>query len=382
MNRKEIARVAFAGLLALSLVIASCASVQQPAPPAAAPGQGAAPLQGWEADWQRVLAAARQEGPLNIYSPAAADLRVGMTEAFKEKYGLDIEWTAGKAAELAEKYLRERQAGLHIADLMMGSTQRQLTVMKPGGMLEPIKPLIILPEVLDMKLWFQGEIPWVDNEKMYTMESILAPDYKVAVNTKMVRPEEIASYNDLLNPKWKGKIVVGNPVLTMKLFSQISTVMGPDWWRKLVANDPVIVDDNRLGTEWLAHGKYPIAILPRQDIREEFVRAGASIDLVKPREASFLDGGAIGTSMFKKAPHPNAARVFANWFLSKDGSYLQSRVIGRQSARLDVPIDHIAADMRRDPSVKYVVTVNEEFNQRMANETPLAQEIFAPLLRK
>lgn len=149
-----------------------------------------------------------------------------------------------------------------------------------------------------------------------------------------------------------------------------------------MANSPVMVDDDRLGNEWLAHGKYPIAILSRQNIQMEFMKAGAPVEMVRTKEAAFLDGGQIATSLIDRAPHPNAARVFVNWYMSKEGSYLQSTVIGAQSARLDVPLGHIAPELRRDASVKYLSTRTEDFNLRMLKETLLAQEVFAPVLRK
>ncbi|MBI4329688.1 MAG: hypothetical protein HY673_00220 [Chloroflexi bacterium] len=96
---------------------------------------------------------------------------------------------------------------------------------------------------------------------------------------------------------------------------------------------------------------------------------------------AFLSGGAIATSLLNRAPHPNAARVYVNWYLSKDGSTVQSRVVGVHSARSDVPTDHLRPEDIRDPSVKYVETEAEWYFTQNATNQEVAAKIFAPLLK-
>ncbi|MBI4329694.1 MAG: extracellular solute-binding protein [Chloroflexi bacterium] len=385
MNIKTIVRAALAGLFCLSLVLLACTAPQAPlpAPTTKAPAAGATQQAGWQQDWEKTLAAARQEGPLMLYISGAAGTREAIGKAFKEKFGLQIEYVVAQSAQLTAKILQERRAGLFLADVTIGSTTNQITVLKPEGHSVPIKPLLVLPEVLDKNLWFRGDIPWVDKEKMYIMNNVLTPSYKVTVNTNMVKPEEIQSYNDLLNPKWKGKIVVMNPTLSVGPFTQIAYVMGLDWWRKLVQNEPVMTDVDRQAGEWIAQGKYPLGILARADVLEEFVKAGAPVARAKPKEGSFLGGGGIAASILERAPHPNAARVFANWYLSKDGGLVLSKAVAGQSARLDVPADHLDKEDMRDPSVKYIEVETEEFfalmgEHRAANGP--AMQIFGPLV--
>ncbi|MBI4333866.1 MAG: extracellular solute-binding protein [Chloroflexi bacterium] len=215
------------------------------------------------------------------------------------------------------------------------------------------------------------------------MNSILTPDYNLAVNTTMVRPDEIKSYNDLLDPRWKGKIVLTNPTVVVRMFTTIASVMGLDWWRKLAANqEPVVASNDRQVVEWLAHGKYPIAIFSQSASLDEFVRAGAPVKRVQPKEGSSIRGGIVATGLLNRAPHPNAAKVFANWFLSKEGGLVQSIAVAGQSARLDVPVDHLDPELRRDPSAKYVDTETEEFFLKMAADRVAggaAWEVFGTL---
>ncbi|MBI4331357.1 MAG: extracellular solute-binding protein [Chloroflexi bacterium] len=383
MNGKTIGKATFVGIVCSILILLSCAPPQAPVPPDKAPGAAVAiQQQGWEQDWQKAIAAARQEGPLVIYvSGASAELRQEMTKGFKNKFGLDVEWLEGKSAELIAKILQERRAGLFIPDLIMGSTTRQQTILKPEGVLDPIKPLLVLPEVLDKKVWFGGDIAWVDNEKMYTINATLAPDYLLTINTSIVKPDDIKSYNDLLAPRWKGQITMLNPGGSLKPFSEILLVMGPDWWRKLVQQEPALTDNQRVAYEWVARGKYPIGILGSASVRQEFITAGAPMAKVIPKEGSFLGGVANATSLMNRAPRPNAAKVFVNWYLSKEGAALQSRVAVAQSARLDVPTDHLTPDSMRDPSATYVSVETEEFYMKAANDNTLALQIFAPLVK-
>ncbi|MBI4332144.1 MAG: extracellular solute-binding protein [Chloroflexi bacterium] len=382
MIGKMIGKLSSIGLVCFGLTLLSCMATQAPEPPTArepaGPATAVASRASWEEDWARTLAAARQEGPLIIYGAGGDGVRVAIGKSVKEKYGLDIEWVAGLGATLTARIVQERRVGLFVPDFIMGGTTNQQAVLKPEGMLDPIKPLLVLPETLNREVWFGGEIPWVDNDKMYTMTSILSPDYRVAVNTTIVRPEEIKSYNNLLDPRWMGKIVVRNPMGSMQWFSQLLQVMGPDFVRKLAANSPAIVENDRQGVEWLAQGKVAIMIIAQPGVLEEFVGAGAPVAKAIPQEASFIAGAGIATSLLNRAPHPNAAKVYVNWYLSKEGGDVQSRVTAMQSARLDVAPDHLATELRRNPSVKYVRVETEDFFLRLVSDRKVAQEVFGP----
>ena len=71
--------------------------------------------------------------------------------------------------------------------------------------LESFEPALVLPEVKDPKNWWGGHI-WVDNAKRYIYSSQAYQTENMWYNSDQVKPEEIRSFNDLLNPKWSGKI--------------------------------------------------------------------------------------------------------------------------------------------------------------------------------
>lgn len=382
MIGKIIRNATLIGIACCVLVVLACTAQQTPAPATRAPEVKATVVQAaWEQDWQKTLAAAKKEESLMIYTAAAGELRQVTDKSFKDLYGLTIEWVPLKAAEVGPKIFQERRAGLYIPDIVIGAVSRQITELKPAGALDPIKPLLVLPEVLDKKLWFGGDIPWVDNEKMYTINSILSPEWKIAVNTTMVKPGEIKSYNDLLDPRWKGKIILIDPVLNGRPTAIFNTLMGADYLRKLAGQLPAITGDQRLGVEWLAQGKYPIMIVSRMDEISQFRNAGASVAMVKPVEGTTLAGGQITASMMNRPAHPNAAKVFVNWYMSKEANIVFSRFLNLQSGRFDVPTDHLSADEMRDPSVKYLIAESEDFQLKQAEGLNLVKEIFGPLMK-
>ena len=152
--------------------------------------------------------------------------------------------------------------------------------------------------------------------------------------------------------------------------------------RELVKQEPFITRDQRLQAESLARGKYAVAIGVQPDIQAEFIKMGARIQTIIPEEGAWLGGGPGLIAAFSKAPHPNAAKVFINWFLSKEGQTLYSRTARAESARLDVPNDHLNKADRRDPKVKYFISEDESFlKKKREYEKKWAKEIFGPLIR-
>lgn len=380
MTSKLIRTLAVTGIMSLALIILSCAPAPTatPAPVATTPTTGTPnPSQ---TDWDNTLAAARKEGTLVIYSPATAEVQRSISQSMKDKYGVTVEWTSLKTQEIPVKLSQERRAGLYLADAVAGGgVSQMMNDLKPTGALDPIKPLLVLPEVLDTKLWYGGQLPWVDNEKMYVVCPILGPDYKLYINTNLVKPDEIKAYSDLLDPRWKGKVMMSNPVLYPAAFAEVRELMGTDFLRKLAQTEPVIVDDEGLGANWLGQGKYPIIIINRVDVITQMITAGAPVKKVAPKEGAFLAGGSMYTSVVNRAPHPNAAKVLSNWWLSKDGATMFSKLVGMQSARLDIPTDFLSPDAIRDSSVKYLIAETEEFRgPASAAGRALGAELFGP----
>lgn len=391
-------RILAVSLLLLMLLV-SCApqasptptSAQPPSAPAAvpvpaAPKTAAPAKQPWELEWEKLISLAQKEGSAVVYCSASATTRATLTKAFRDKYGVSLEFVSGRGSEIAEKVLSENRAGLHLGDVYIGGTTTQVNSLKPAGVLVPLEPVLILPEVKDPKVWWEGKLPWADDNQLL-FASLAFPTNAVSINTKLVKKEEIESWNDLLNPKWKGKIGINDPTITgpgLRMIGALLDVLpgfGEGYLRKLAQQEPYIIRDQRLQVDWLAQGKISVLLAPDPAPIAEFQSAGASVDSLVPKEGTVVTTG-IGAVSLLKAPHPNAAKLFINWFLSKEGQTLYSRAYNAQSGRLDVPTEGISPAFVRQPGVKYLNTEFEAYAKAAAKNAEILKEIFGSSARR
>ncbi len=339
----------------------------------------------WEVEWGKTIQTAKKEGTVILYSTANASVRTATGDAFKSKFGIVLESVTGRGSEQAQRLINERRNGLYLADIYMAGTTTPLNQLKPVGVLDPMEPAFILPEVKDSKAWFGGSMQWVEADHMI-LAALAYPAAIILVNNQLVKKGEVKSMRDLLKPVWKGKIAVNDPTVAgagLKTFAVMGwEIMNMDYWRDFAKQEPVIVRDQRLLVEWVAHGKYPIAFAPRAPEVNEFKTAGAPIELITPEEGGFLTTGSGGVSIINRPAHPNASKVFLNWFLSREGQTVFTRAHGGQSARIDVQTEGLDPDLIRKSDVKYFAGADsEEFLKKEDKTRDLAAEIFINLIK-
>ena len=143
-----------------------------------------------------------------------------------------------------------------------------------------------------------------------------------------------------MDPTWTGKIISSDPRLGIGLHSAaaVSRSAGTDALRRLLVDQrPTIVGEARLLAEALVQGHYPVALGLRPKALAPFRDTGL-VDKVRWLDLPDADF-AVTTSLlyFDRAPHPAAARLFANWILTRDGQTLLAGSLPTNSARLDVP---------------------------------------------
>jgi iron(III) transport system substrate-binding protein len=339
--------------------------------------------QDWEKEWNGVLAGAKKEGMVGVMSSAGgSDNRRGLTEPFEKKYGIRVEYFSSSGSAMVNRIKSERAAGLSQWDIFIGGTSTPLTGLKPGGMLAPVEPAFILPEVKDGKYWLGGKPDFADKEG--TVLVMLAYSKSIIhVNTAMVKPEELGSVKDLLNPKWKGKILAADPRgpgagQTAFNFILAHKDLGPEFIRQLAKQELHLLRDDRQAAEWIATGKYPILIGGSDTDIEPFMKQNLPIRLIDPRtlkEGGYLSVGPGGISLLSSAPHPNAAKVYLNWLLSREGQTAFVKSNGAQSRRLDTPIPPEPWKFR--PDLGYWVSYGEDAIFSIQNRLrPLLKEVF------
>ncbi len=340
---------------------------------------------GWELELQQTAEAAKKEGTVVVYMTAGAEVREALVKGFRDKYGITVEALNMTGREMAVKLTRERQQGLYLADIYQGGVTTPITLLLPSGtFFDPLEPAFVLPELKDpaliQKTWYEGKLLWVDKDKMVLPFMGFAIDWAF-VNTDLVKVDEMKSLRDLLNPKWKGKLLLYDPSSTGvggKLFGTIGT-FGPgfDFWRELAKQEPVIMRDHRQMAEWIAQGKYSIAIAPRPEEAQAMKDAGAHVTLLLPPvEGSILTTGSGGLAIMNKAAHPNASKLYVNWLLSKEGLTTFTKAYGAPSLRLDVPTDFLPTQKLRQPGVKYIWPEEETYLLKEVTFYPMAREIF------
>jgi ABC-type Fe3+ transport system substrate-binding protein len=260
---------------------------------------------------------------------------------------------------------RERQAGVYHWDVYVGGTPSILQTLKPAGAFAPLRPALMLPEVLDDAAWFGGlDSGWMDKEKTYSMGFGLTMNPTVVVNWDVVSHDDLKTYADLLKPQFAGKIVWDDPRLPGQGISTAQRFLvnfGADWLKRLFAEQKIAYIANpRQLAEWVVSGKYPIGIgLAPQELKI-FQQHGLGknvSDFLVPLEHPSLEYGYGTVSMLSHAPHPNAAKLYINWLLSKAGQNEWIKT-SENSRRLDVPI--ATAETAAQPGVVYVGEQNEE----------------------
>ncbi len=329
--------------------------------PAAAPTSTLTPT-GWQQKWDAVLVAGKKEGVVRIYTVWTPEVSRPMREVFFNKYGIELEFTSlDRAASLLPKIQAEQRSGLYIPDIFGIGTNTLVSDEKANGMLGPIEPLFILPEITDLKVWRNGQFPYMDRDKLVVGFTAGIERY-ILYNTTAVKNGEITSYKDLLKPQYKEKIVMTDPSMAggaNSVFAYLADdrIWGLDtasqWLRTLMVQQETSVQSNeRLATEWVARGKYPLGVAPHPASTTEFIRAGAPIDLAVPIEGQPTTAAGGGIAIPKKSEHPNAQTIFVNWLLTREGQTVFSQGYGRTSARIDVPTDFIPPTYIPGPTEK------------------------------
>jgi iron(III) transport system substrate-binding protein len=337
--------------------------------------QGLQAQAGWKEDWEKALRAAEAEGQLTLYGCCYEYDRI--LEGFKKKYPkIKVTTVLGSGGQLGSRILAERRGEKYLADVFSaGANTIHDVLYHKINSLEPIKPVLILPEVVDPSKWYQGEHRYIDPEKQYIFAFVAnSQSGQVQYNRDQhVNPTEFKSFWDLLNSKWKGKIASLDPTTfgmgAALQFFYYHPDLGPAFLRKLYGEMQVTVSrDARQMTDWLVSGKFPLCI--RCNAGSEVGKAIeqglpiGSFDTESWREggSSSAAGGTLGIP--SRAPHPNAAKVFINWFLSREGQMaLQKfgRPDAHNSRRIDIPKDDVDPYNRLAPGKKYFDLAKPEY---------------------
>ncbi len=360
-NLRTIPALVLAAIM-VSLVLAGCTppAVAPPASPTPGAGEATPGKEAWEQKWDSTLAAARKEGALVVYALWGPRSRGAVSQAFKEKFGIDVEFAPfGRGAELLARMQAEKRAGLNVVDVLAAGGPTLIATVKPTGLLGRIQPLLFLPEVVDQKMWKGGQLPFSDREGSSIAQLATAQRFMI-YNTDLVRQGELTSYKDALKPQYRDKVVLndpsvtgsGNAVLSHLALNIWNVEEAKDFLRRVVKEQRAeITRDNRITVESVARGKHAIALGARVETQADFLAVGAPIAQALTPDV-FLSHADSVLGVPTVSPHPNATSIFVNWLLSKEGHAVFVRGAGNPGLRVDAPTEGINAIFFTRPEEK------------------------------
>ncbi len=321
---------------------------------------------GWQAEWDKTVKAAEDEGALALYITGAFE--PVFREAFQKTFPkIKVTTVTGRGPELSQRVMSERRAEKYAVDLYVSGNISPLTVFHRAKILQPVQPLLLLPDVVDLSAWYEGKHHYDDAETRYIFVFEGTPrSGEITFNSKLVNPVEIKSYWDLLNVKWKGKIVSvdpfqSGPISAAQMFFYKHPELGAEFVRRLHSDTEItILRSNEQMLDWLSAGKYAFGIGAR-NVDDAMVQ-GLPLGQFLP--GSLKEGSSVtaynGTlSYFNRAPHPNAAKVAANWLLSREGQtawldYNHKTGGLYDSLREDISKDKVSERARRVKGAKFL----------------------------
>ncbi len=306
----------------------------------------------------KLVEAAKKEGEIVWYTSMAIDQSKVVLDRFNSKYPeiKPILYRSGGGA-LMNKVLTEARAGRFAFDVV-GGRGEMIQAFKEKNLLASYRS----PEtrLIDQDL-FDKEGYWYT---YYVVPNALG------YNANLVKKDEVPKgYEALLEPKWKGrKISMDNEayLLLQGLISAWGREKAIDYMKKLAAQDPVLSRGNTERVTITGAGEYPLVIAYAHTVEREKFK-GSPVDWVALEPAVVeIDPLMVGS----KAPHPNAARLFLDFLLSKEG---QEMLVEFQ--RIPVRSDVEPKPARLFRGYKRIVERPDDYKY-FAETVKLFQEIF------
>jgi iron(III) transport system substrate-binding protein len=261
-----------------------------------------------------LIEAARKEGKISYYAAIQLDVAERLGKMFEAKYpGISVRVERSGAERIFQRIAQEQGSGIHAVDVANSTDVSHYLEWKKNGWLEPY-----LPE--EVVKYFPAD--QYDPDGMYATSCAWLE--AIGYNTNLVKPEDAPkSYADLLDPKWKGKLVKGHPSYSGAILTTtfvLSRDLGWSYLEKLAqqrvmqvqsAGDPpikVMLGERAV----MADGNdYNLIVFKDQ---------GKPVEVVYPAEGSPLI--IVPSGVFKEAPNPNAARLFQNFFFSREAQQM------------------------------------------------------------
>jgi iron(III) transport system substrate-binding protein len=345
------------------LVLAACA-------PAAAPAPTSAPVAkptGSDLDWDKLVASAKQERSVVLAGPTSQAYRDEVTKAFEARFGFPLEYVALPGSEIGARITREAEAKKVTIDVMLGGGG-ELVSLLPSGLLDPLKPALAMPEVVDPSKWKGGSVKWMDAQQQFLLQTMESAPSDLVVNPDQVKQGAITSWKDLLKPEFKGKVVSHDPRREgsgLSIATYLYHVFGADYVRALYQDQAVILSsDERQLADWVGRGTYPVGLGLVQRQMEPLRSLGLKFERVFPQDGpGYRSGGSSVLKLIKNRPHPTAGIVLANWVASKEGQEIYSRHVLDVSRRTDTNVPEVPSYLQPQANMTLDTYANDFYTK-------------------
>jgi len=356
MNRRTFNQ---ALLALLSAPVASCARSEGPA----SSHRELYMFQGADRA-ERILAGAAQEGVVSIYTSLNTQDSGPLTEAFEKKYGIRAELWRSNSERLLQRAVSEARAGRYACDVLETSGPEMEAMFREGLLEEFSSPYF---EELAPASFPPHRHYVADRFNFFT----------IGYNTTLVRPEEVpGSYDDLLHPRWVGRI--GLEASDVDWFGAMVKHWGEEkglaFFRGLAQAKPQVRVGHTLLGQLLASGEIPLAANLYNHNVERVAVQGAPIRW-KALVPTFGRPNTIGVT--RRAEHPHAALLFTDFVLSREGQEIlktRNRVPSSRAVEThlnDFPFEMIDPTITLDEEEKWTTLWSDLFlrGQRVPRES-------------
>jgi iron(III) transport system substrate-binding protein len=255
---------------------------------------------------QRLVAAAKREGAVSLYTSMQTPDSLPLAQAFERKHGVKVSLWRASGEKVVQRALTEARGGRFDVDVFE-TDGAQMEILYREKQLAPFHS----PSLQDIPAAL------IPSHRHYVPTRVTL--YVLAYNTARLAPADVpSSYEDLLQPRWRGKL--GLEAADVAWFAAVTKAMGRerglDYFQKLAAAGPAMRSGHTLLAELVASGE--ILIVPDAHVQgvERLKKRGAPIEW-KPLQPAFGQPSSVGLS--PRAPHPHAALLFADFILSKEG---------------------------------------------------------------
>ena len=357
----------------------------------------------FEEEWEALKAAARAEGKMTLVTGngSSRGLVPPTRDAFGKQFGIDVTIAGGSGSQHMARIAAERVAGRYEVDIVIHGRTTMGERLGPAGFLAPIQELLFHPDAIDPSKWWRNKLWWREPDGV-------EPKYSIAVastggfnpvnpsyNTALVTEADIASINsawDFLDDKWTGKIIALSP-LDSGSHGNITNAyshpeLGPEWLARLYSKelDVTFVGDVRQIVDSIAGGGHSFSMFERGAQRDLMMLAAEGLP-VAAWTKNLIEGGNVSAAsgwnwigLMDRAPHPNAAKLFLNWWLTREGQTAYNTLVDGNpppSLRIDVPIGvTLPREQRIDGVAYHMSSLDVNLPDLRAEAIEFAQRVF------